>query len=159
MTRLKLYKVSADYLDSIREIEPKVSLLKERRPFLGILITIDSNNYLAPLTSPKPKHKTMKNLEDFIKIDSGNYGAINLKNIIPVPETKYEEININEEKDNFYKILLQNQLTWCNKNKEIIIKKAENLRNKKLNEKLRKELNDRICDFEKLENFVNSNQH
>ena len=134
MTRLKLYKVSADYLDSIREIEPKVSLLKERRPFLGILITIDSNNYLAPLTSPKPKHKTMKNLEDFIKIDSGNYGAINLNNMIPVPETKYEEININEEKDNFYKILLQNQLTWCNKNKEIIIKKAENLRNKKLNE-------------------------
>ena len=159
MTRLKLYKVSADYLDSIREIEPKVSLLKERRPFLGILITIDSNNYLAPLTSPKPKHKTMKNLEDFIKIDSGNYGAINLNNMIPVPETKYEEININEEKDNFYKILLQNQLTWCNKDKEIIIKKAENLRNKKLNEKLRKELNDRICDFEKLENFVNSNQH
>ena len=159
MTRLKLYKVSADYLDSIREIEPKVSLLKDRRPFLGILITIDSNNYLAPLTSPKPKHKTMKNLEDFIKIDSGNYGAINLNNMIPVPETKYEEININEEKDNFYKILLQNQLTWCNKNKEIIIKKAENLRNKKLNEKLRKELNDRICDFEKLENFVNSNQH
>ena len=159
MTRLKLYKVSADYLDSIREIEPKVSLLKERRPFLGILITIDSNNYLAPLTSPKPKHKTMKNLEDFIKIDSGNYGAINLNNMIPVPETKYEEININEEKDNFYKILLQNQLTWCNKNKEIIIKKAENLRNKKLNEKLRKELNDRICDFEKLENFINSNQH
>ena len=159
MTRLKLYKVSADYLDSIREIEPKVSLLKERTPFLGILITIDSNNYLAPLTSPKPKHKTMKNLEDFIKIDSGNYGAINLNNMIPVPETKYEEININEEKDNFYKILLQNQLTWCNKNKEIIIKKAENLRNKKLNEKLRKELNDRICDFEKLENFVNSNQH
>ena len=159
MTRLKLYKVSADYLDSIREIEPKVSLLKERRPFLWILITIDSNNYLAPLTSPKPKHKTMKNLEDFIKIDSGNYGAINLNNMIPVPETKYEEININEEKDNFYKILLQNQLTWCNKNKEIIIKKAENLRNKKLNEKLRKELNDRICDFEKLENFVNSNQH
>ena len=141
MTRLKLYKVSADYLDSIREIEPKVSLLKERRPFLGILITIDSNNYLAPLTSPKPKHKTMKNLEDFIKIDSGNYGAINLNNMIPVPETKYEEININEEKDNFYKILLQNQLTWCNKNKEIIIKKAENLRNKKLNEKLRKEFN------------------
>ena len=159
MTRLKLYKVSADYLDSIREIEPKVSLLKERRPFLGILITIDSNNYLAPLTSPKPKHKTMKHLEDFIKIDSGNYGTINLNNMIPVPETKYEEININEEKDNFYKILLQNQLTWCNKNKEIIIKKAENLRNKKLNEKLRKELNDRICDFEKLENFVNSNQH
>ena len=159
MTRLKLYKVSADYLDSIREIEPKVSLLKERRPFLGILITIDSNNYLAPLTSPKPKHKTMKNLEDFIKIDSGNCVAINLNNMIPVPETKYEEININEEKDNFYKILLQNQLTWCNKNKEIIIKKAENLRNKKLNEKLRKELNDRICDFEKLENFVNSNQH
>lgn len=158
MTRLKLYKVSADYLDSIREIEPKVSLLKERRPFLGILITIDSNNYLAPLTSPKPKHKTMKNLEDFIKIDSGNYGAINLNNMIPVPEAKYEEININEEKDAFYKILLQNQLTWCNKNKEIIIKKAENLRNKKINNTLRKELNDRICDFEKLENFVKYNQ-
>lgn len=33
MTRLKLYKVNADFLDTLREIEPKVSLLKERRPF------------------------------------------------------------------------------------------------------------------------------
>lgn len=158
MTRLKLYKVNADFLDTLREIEPKVSLLKERRPFLGILIKIGDINYLAPLTSPKPKHKTMKNLEDFIKIDSGNYGAINLNNMIPVTEFKYEEIKINEEKDNIYKILLQNQLTWCNKNKEIIIKKATNLRDKKLSNTLRKELNDRICDFEKLENFVNTDK-
>ena len=91
MNRLKLYKVEAEFLDLLREIEPKVSLLKERRPFLGILIKLDEFNYLAPLTSPKIKHKSMKNSEDFIKIDSGNYGAINLNNMIPVPELKYDE--------------------------------------------------------------------
>ena len=106
MNRLKLYKVEAEFLDLLREIEPKVSLLKERRPFLGILIKLDEFNYLAPLTSPKIKHKSMKNSEDFIKIDRGNYGEINLNNMIPVPELKYDEININEEKDEAYKILL-----------------------------------------------------
>ena len=157
MNRLKLYKVNAEFLDIIREIDPKVSLLKERRPFLGILIKIETISYLAPLTSPKPKHKTMKNLEDFIKIDSGNYGAINLNNMIPILEEKFEEININEEEDNTYKILLQNQLTWCNKNKEIIINKAAKLRSKKLSNTLRKELNDRVCDFQKLEDFIKHN--
>lgn len=154
MNRLKLYKVEAEFLDLLREIEPKVSLLKERRPFLGILIKLDEFNYLAPLTSPKIKHKSMKNSEDFIKIDSGNYGAINLNNMIPVPELKYDEININEEKDEAYKILLQNQLTWCNKNKENILKKASILRDKKLNNKLREDLDKRVCDFKKLEKFI-----
>ena len=97
MNRLKLYKVETDFLDLLRETEPKVSLLKKRRPFLGILIKLDEFNYLAPLTSPKIKHKSMKNSEDFIKIDSGNYGAINLNNMIPVPELKYNEINTKKQ--------------------------------------------------------------
>lgn len=154
MNRLKLYKAETDFLDLLRETEPKVSLLKKRRPFLGILIKLDEFNYLAPLTSPKIKHKSMKNSEDFIKIDSGNYGAINLNNMIPVPELKYNEININEENDEAYKILLQNQLTWCNKNKENILKKASILREKKLNNKLREELDKRVCDFKKMEKFI-----
>ena len=66
MTRLKLYKVSADYLDSIREIEPKVSLLKERRPFLGILITIDSNNYELKMPT---KGKELISLSDLKRME------------------------------------------------------------------------------------------
>lgn len=39
----------------------------------------------------------MKNNIDFIKINNGRDGVINLNNMIPIPEEQYSEINIKEE--------------------------------------------------------------
>lgn len=55
---------------------------KAKRPFLGIVLTINDFSYYAPLTSPKPKHIKMKDQIDFIKINDGHWGAINLNNMI-----------------------------------------------------------------------------
>lgn len=38
---------------------------KELRPFLGVLFNIEKFEYFAPLSSPKKKHKNMKNMLDF----------------------------------------------------------------------------------------------
>ena len=40
----------------------------------------------------------MKNKIDFIKINSGRDGVINLNNMIPIPEEECYEINLKEER-------------------------------------------------------------
>ena len=73
--------------------------IKNRRPFVGIILKINGINYFAPLSSPKEKHLNMKNNIDFIKINKGRDGVINLNNMIPIPEEQCYEINIKEEND------------------------------------------------------------
>lgn len=51
---------------------------------LGFYLLLKGKEYIAPLGSLKPKHLTMKNNIDFIKIDNGKLGVINLNNMIPV---------------------------------------------------------------------------
>lgn len=82
MKKLKLYKISEKYIHFLREVDP-VNVKynkKERRPYVGVVLEIQQFFYFAPLASPKPKHLTMKNSLDFIKIDGGTLGVINLIN-------------------------------------------------------------------------------
>lgn len=102
---------------------------KARRPFVGILIEVNGVNYYAPLSSPKPKHLSMKNQVDFIKINGGAYGVINLNNMIPIHNNSIKAVNttiqVGDSKAEItYKNLLANQLTWCNANKDEIVSKA-----------------------------------
>ena len=70
----------------------------------------------------------MKNNIDFLKINNGRDGVINLNNMIPIPYKYYYKININEEikKDKKYGLILKYQIIWCNRNFEKIVKNAEN---------------------------------
>ena len=82
------YTVDSDYCDYLRSADPCVPYTmdsKSIRPFVGIVLLINDYHYYAPLTSPKPKHMEMKNQMDFLKIKNGEWGAINLNNMIPVP--------------------------------------------------------------------------
>ena len=45
------------------------------------LFKIEDCEYFAPLSSPKPKHKKMKNTIDFLKIKNGELGAVNFNNM------------------------------------------------------------------------------
>lgn len=126
---LKLFKVNQDFLRYLKKYDSRImdnSDKKEKRPYLGIILTINSFDYLVPLTSPKPKHLTMKNQLDFLKINNGEYGAINFNNMFPIIKDIFQEKIINIEKDIKYKELLQNQLMWCNEveNKVLILKKS-----------------------------------
>lgn len=56
----KLVKVDYKYCDYLRNFDNKVPYnagIKDLRPFIGVLFTIDKCEYFAPLSSPKPKHK------------------------------------------------------------------------------------------------------
>lgn len=99
----------------------------------------------------------MKNTIDFIKINGGRDGVINLNNMIPIPKSELYEINIKEEirKDKKYGLILKYQLLWCNKNKEFINKNAKKLYYLITNNKANQKLKNRCCDFKQLEKNLN----
>ncbi len=158
--RLSFCRVNSDYCDYLRSFDSRVPLnsdVKQRRPFIGILIEKDSEmKYFAPLSSPKPKHITMKNQIDFLKIKGGVWGAINFNNMIPVKEDNLIKVDLkfspSDTKDEVdYKNLLINQLTWCNSNRENIVNKALKLYDTISHGKGSEQLSLRCCNFKLLE--------
>jgi protein AbiQ len=125
---MRFYNIKDDYIDFLKRFDSKVAENKcETRPYVGIVLEIDGIKYYAPFTSPKPKHKNMKNGKDFRKINNGIYGAINFNNMIPVVDAALIEIDISNLKNMKYKNLLKNQLLYVNKDKMQIQKTARDL--------------------------------
>ncbi len=157
--KLHFYTIKNDYALYLQSIDKKVpysSKKKSTRPFVGIVLTIHNINYYAPLSSPKQKHLQMKNQKDFLKIDSGKLGAINFNNMVPIGEDHLKKIDIQNlntksKTDLQYKKLLENQLTWCNKNQKQITEKATNLYDLISYNSKDSKLKKRCCDFKKLE--------
>ena len=94
----------------------------------------------------------MKNQVDFIKIDGGQYGVINLNNMIPIHSNSVTLVNPtvsvgDSVAEITYKNLLANQLTWCNAHKTEILDKALKLYNKITSGKGYSQLVARCCNF------------
>ena len=149
------YIVDSAYCDYLRKADPRVPYTMDKksiRPFVGIVFTINGFNYYAPLTSPKPKHLHMKNQIDFLKINNGTWGAINFNNMIPVSLDSLTKVEMqitdtDSKSDIDYKNLLANQLSWCNSNKEIILKQADKLYRTIVQGKSWDNLSSRCCNF------------
>lgn len=152
---MKIYKANLEYYNYLRYFEPKIPNItneKENRPFIGVNLCVNGKNFFAPLTSPKPKHFTMKNTQDFLKIDDGKLGGINLNNMIPIPRSCLHEININDITDIKYKRMLFKQIEWIEKNKLRINNRAKNLYYLILQKRVTPLLLERCCNFKLLEN-------
>ena len=74
-----------------------------------MVLKIDGIKYYTAFTSPKEKHRKMKNTKDFRKINQGIYGALNFNNMILVVESALLLIDIDAIADSKYQRLLQNQ--------------------------------------------------
>ncbi len=154
---MKFYHITDDYITFLRQFDSKVSENKNQtRPYVGVVLEIDSIKYYAPFSSPKPKHKKMKNGKDFRKINNGIYGAINFNNMIPVLDEVLIEIDIVNIQDVKYRRLLQNQYNFIKADEKAILKTAENLRNLILEEENKlsehdKLIRQRCCKLEVLE--------
>ena len=116
---------------------------------------INSCEYFAPLSSPKPKHKNMKNTIDFFKIKNGELGAVNFNNMIPVKADNYVLIDLNKETlteaENKYQKLLKEQLAWLNANFYQVKNKSLKLYQMYNAGKLRESIISRCCNFKLLE--------
>lgn len=149
------YMVDSDYCDYLRKHDPCVPYTMDHkaiRPFVGIVFSINGFHYYAPLTSPKPKHLTMKNQIDFLKINQGEWGAINFNNMIPVHTSRLTKaemkiLETDSKQDISYKNLLSNQLSWCNSHRDTILKQAQKLYQIITEGKSWRNLATRCCNF------------
>ena len=153
----KIVKLDYKYCDYLREFDYRVAYnkgVKELRPYIGVLFVVNNMEYFAPLSSPKEKHKTMHNSIDLIKIKNGEYGVINLNNMLPVTLDNYEIINLDSPKDiNETKRfnLIKKQLRWINSNRYKIYDSATTLYDLYVNNKLPLRIKKRCCNYLLLE--------
>lgn len=155
---LKIVRVNSNYCDYLREFDNRVSYNKnekELRPFIGVLFVIDNCEYFAPLSSPKAKHRKMKNTVDFFKIKDGELGAVNFNNMIPVTSKDYTIVELNKETLTLaelkYQKLLKEQLNWLNANYNQVKNKSFKLYELYNNGKLSENIKARCCNFKLLE--------
>ena len=139
--RLNLYTVNMKYIrnlhnqgdDRVFTVSPQVG--KDSRPFVGIVVICGEKQYCIPLSSPKEKHKNMKNGVDFHRIldaDGKLIGVLDFNNMIPVREEVLREVDLKiHSKDTRemkrYKNLMIDQLNFCRQNQDILVKKAKKL--------------------------------
>lgn len=149
------FMVDTKYCDFLRKTDPRVPYTMDKksiRPFVGIVFSVNGFHYYAPLTSPKPKHLHMKSQIDFLKIKNGKWGAVNFNNMIPVPMNCLKKVDIkissaDSKSDIDYKNLLSNQLSWCNSNRDTILKQATKLYATITQGKAWGNLAERCCNF------------
>ena len=158
LKKFKIVKVDYKYCDYLRKFDSRVPYnrgIKDLRPFIGVLFMVRNNEYFAPLSSPKPKHKKIRNTLDLIKINNGEYGVINFNNMIPVTSKNYEEFDLNKKaktnEEKFRLELLTNQLRWLTANGKEIRTKSKALYDLYKKDKLPYNVKNRCCNFVLLE--------
>lgn len=160
---LQLYKVDMKYIRNLHKIDNKVLSVspqtnKDNRIFIGIIIICGTQKYCIPLSSPKAKHKNMKNSMDFSKIEVQGQllGVLNFNLMIPVELEQLQPLDtIIHKRDRanikHYKKLCLKELAWCQTNCETIFNKA-NILYKKYISNDSFSCRNRCVNFPKLEN-------
>lgn len=158
MENLILVRIDSNYCNYLRQFDSKVPYnydKKQLRPFIGVLFEVNECKYFAPLSSPKPKHKTMKTTMDFLKIDNGNLGAINFNNMLPVTNKNIVKLDLNkknlDKNEEKYIKLLKEQIYWLNRNNDKLYGRSSKLYNKYINGTLNSNIAKRCCNFKLLE--------
>ncbi len=156
MNKLKLYRVNIDYIKYLYEFDNKVQYnpnredeYTARRPYLGIVLTINNLNYFVALEHPRKQHQEMKNNPFIFKIHNGKYGILGFNNMIPINEEELVKFDINKEEPKYKQILIS-QYHFCNKHINEILDKANATYNKRT-EGNNKFLNKVCCNFKLLE--------
>ncbi len=166
---LDLYYVDMKYVrelhnadDNVMSVSPQTG--KAARPFLGLVIVMETKKYCIPLTSPKKDKFKSKSRVDFIKIPDPKrkdehgaaltIGILNLNNMIPVSENVIQKIDLSKS-TTFNRDLLINELKWCRDNFDVISNRANKLYTKiTLFPDKDRNLTRRCCNFKKLEQVL-----
>ena len=164
---MRLYTIDTKYIDFLRKFQNHIyhNIENNRlRPYAGVVLTVGTHKYYAPLTSPKAKHHKMSDRLDFIRLENKGklIAVINLNNIIPVADELVTLIDIASIADQKYKTLLNIEMIDIRRKQATIIKNANSVYNKvtKFNTEPRNARLVSICyDFllleKKLQEFLN----
>lgn len=126
MSKLRFYHIHEGYIQFLHKIDHRVQLNKgERRPYIGIVLTIGEHEYYVPLESPKPNHKNIRSGGPVLKLDEGRLGIMGFNNMIPVKRYQLIPFDILAEPNLQYRNLLLNQLRYCEQHKALIFARAQ----------------------------------
>ena len=172
------YTISIDYLQYLHSIDSEVyynaSYGTALKPFVGILVIMDTFRYFIPLSSAKEKHKKWKNVTDehFLiyeivtnkELKDGSIyktysndkwmhvmSILDIKKMIPVPEGCYKRIDFKLLEDSKYRDLFEKEYKFCLSIKSKILLKAEKLYHKQKASGIVRNGN---CSFEILESAM-----
>ena len=140
MEEFKLYSVSDEYIEYLRAIFPNVYSNKETtrihtRKYVGIVLRLENYHYYIPMSSPKEsdyqiageKKVIKKSIVPIIRIMVKNSrgqkelkGTLRISHMIPVPPSELHLYDIENEKDDTYKDLVQNEIIFIRKNQDKI---------------------------------------
>lgn len=60
--KLNFYIVNDEYISYLSKFDKHIAYnKKEKRPYIGVVLTMEKYYYFAPLFSPKQSHKTYRN--------------------------------------------------------------------------------------------------
>ena len=135
--RLRLYLIDMKYIRNLHSADERVSSVspqigKQHRVYIGVVVLCNGRKYLIPLSHPVEKHKRMKARADFDKIVDKHgklIGVLNYNLMIPVEMPQLIDVDLRPDKrdtvgEKHYKQLCIDELTWCRKNQETIVNKA-----------------------------------
>ena len=164
---MKLYSITDRYIKYLRKFDNKVYDNKEdnrkvTRKYLGIVLKINEVNYYIPMSSPKMRDykgcEIRKSIVPIIRIISNEEinnipvlkGTLRISNMIPVPDSELILYEPKNEKDKNYKILVEKELEFIDKNIKMIKKYASILYRQKINNYDVSYINN-VVDFKLLE--------
>lgn len=159
MENIRFYEIKRDYVDYLSSAEPRLFHNSQQgqaneRKYIGIILQVNGIDYFAPLSSFKPKHKSMKNSLDFIKVQ--NYAVINLNCMFPVPPGERTYVDFALVSDPKYKALLLAEYRFIKSIQAKILKNAAALYHHKRNNGNRTPLARRCNDFITLEKLCSA---
>ncbi len=153
---LKFFTVDEKYIQHLKKSDHKVpNNYSEAKPFVGILLSVNGLDYIAPLTSAKPKHEKIKNSSPtaFKVFDGTSEGdllaLVQLNNMIPVLSKCIKKFNVSSM-DIKYQFLLFKEINYIRSHRDKLLKKAEKLYKMVTVKKIPTFVNI-SCDFTKLE--------
>ncbi|MCY7009189.1 type III toxin-antitoxin system ToxN/AbiQ family toxin [Fusobacterium simiae] len=149
MPKIQLFEVDDGYIQYLQQFDNKVlnhygtNYVKSRK-YLGILISINNCDYVAPLSSPNPKtdydngviRKSIIPIIRIVKLGKKAQllGTIKLTSMIPVYDsTVLSYYDVNNETDIKYKNLVLDELRFIYANKNKIFHNANKLYQQKIN--------------------------
>jgi hypothetical protein len=135
---MRLYTITDDYLDHLRIADGKVPQSAGAnyimaKPYVGIVLQIGPDDFIAPLSSYKIAHENIKNSDSTVfKIHAlgdptDKLGIVALKYMIPVLPHVITEIDVTNHPDVKYRALLTKQQIFIRHHSDDIKDRASEL--------------------------------
>ncbi len=130
---LKFFTVDESYIRYLKGVDTNVpDNYSSTKPFIGILFSINGLDYIAPLTSAKPKHAKIKNGSPTVfKIFDGTpegdlLALVQLNNMILVTKANITKLDV-RSLDLKYQFLLLKEINYIRTHRDRLLKKASKL--------------------------------